>query len=300
LVGQTPLLRLKSEPGSARIYAKFELSNPAGSVKDRIALNMILDAESRGLLKEGSPGACVVEPTSGNTGVGLAMVCAVRSYRCVLVMPEGLPARRYALPKAYGAELVLTPFELGMKGAVDKAQELLAANPGWFCPMQFNNRANPAMHRKTTGQEILKALASKGGVDALVAAVGTGGTLTGLAEALKRKYPKLKVVAVEPASSAVLSGGPAGPHKIQGIGAGFVPAVLNLKLVDQVITVTDKDALESAAALARQEGILAGISSGANAWAARKVAASLGKGKNVVTVLCDRGEAYLDEEGHWD
>jgi cysteine synthase A len=297
LIGLSPMVRLKCEGAAcARVYAKFELANPGGSVKDRIALSMLLEAESRGLLQ--GPQACVVEPTSGNTGIGLAMVSAVKGYRCVLVMPEGLPKKRYALPKAYGAELVLTPFELGMKGAVDKAQRLLEENPGWFCPMQFSNRANPAMHRKTTAQEILKAF--KNGVDAFVAGVGTGGTLTGVAQVLKKKNPRVRVVAVEPKGSAVLSGGAPGPHRIQGIGAGFVPAVLNMRLVDEVIQVTDTDALATAKSLARSEGLLVGVSSGANAWAARQVARKLGKDKIVVTLLCDRGEPYLTDDGEWE
>ena len=298
LIGSTPLLRLKSqeEPGGAKIYGKFELANPGGSVKDRIALNMLQEAEARGLLKAGS--GTVVEPTSGNTGVGLAMVCAVKGWRCVLVCPEGLPIRRLAMLKAYGAEVRQTPFELGMKGAVDEVQRLIGANKGWFSPMQFSNRANPAIHKKTTAPEILKAL--KGAVDAFVAGVGTGGTLSGVGEVLKKKRPSAKLVAVEPEGSSVLSGQAAGPHRIQGIGAGFVPAVLNLKLIDEIIRVKDKDAFATARALARKEGLLVGISAGANVWAARQLAGRLGKNKNVVTVLCDRGELYLNEEGEFE
>ncbi len=295
LVGRTPLLRLKSqEPaGGAKLYAKFEMANPGGSVKDRIALAMLAEAESRGALKPGQ--GTVVEPTSGNTGVGLAMVCAVKGYRCVLVMPEGLSPRRYAVLKAYGAQLLLTPFELGMKGAVDRAQALLAEHPDWFCPMQFNNRANPSAHRKTTAREILRAL--KGAPAAFVAGVGTGGTLTGVGEVLKKEDPKVRVVAVEPDGSAVLSGSLPGPHRIQGIGAGFVPGVLDLRVVDQIIRVTDADALATVSELARKEGLLAGISAGANVWAARRVAAELSPEQCVVTVLCDRGELYLNEAG---
>ena len=298
LIGATPLVRLKSQEsaGGARIYGKFELGNPGGSVKDRIALNMLAEAEARGLLKPGS--GTVVEPTSGNTGVGLALVCAVKGWRCVLLTPEGLPLRRLAMLKAYGAEIRQTPFELGMKGAVDAVQAIILENPSWFSPMQFSNRANPAIHRKTTAVEILKAL--KGAVDAFVAGVGTGGTLTGVAEVLKKKRPSTLVVAVEPEASCVLSGGAAGPHRIQGIGAGFVPAVLNMKAVDEIMKVKDREAFATARELARREGLLAGISAGANVWAAKKIAARLGKNKNVVTVLCDRGELYLNEEGEFE
>jgi cysteine synthase A len=292
LVGQTPIVRLKSfEAGGARIFAKFEAANPGGSVKDRIALNMLKEAEERGLLK----GGVIVEPTSGNTGVGLAMVAAVKGWRCVLVTPEGLPPRRLSMLKAYGAEIIQTPFELGMKGAVDKAEAILHENPSWFSPMQFKNRANPAMHRKTTGPEIFRAL--KGDLDAFVAGIGTGGTLMGVGEFLKKKKPKVRLIAVEPASSPVLAGGMAGPHRIQGIGAGFVPAVYDAALVDELISVKDSEALECAARLAKEEGLLVGISSGANVFAASRVAQSLGKGRTVATLLCDRGELYLDEEG---
>jgi cysteine synthase len=299
LIGQTPLVRLKSleTKGGGRLYGKFELANPGGSIKDRIALNMLSEAEARGLLKAGEDGT-VVEPTSGNTGVGLAMVCAVKGWHCLLITPEGLPLRRLAMLKAYGAEVRQTPFELGMKGAVDEAGLLLAQHPGWFSPMQFSNRANPAMHRKTTAQEILRAL--KGAVHGFVAGVGTGGTLTGVGEVLKKKCPLAKIVAVEPESSAVLSSGVAGPHRIQGIGAGFVPAVLNLKIIDEIVTVKDQDAFSTSRELARREGLLVGISAGANAWAASRLAASLGKNKNVVTILCDRGEIYLNDEGEFE
>lgn len=294
LVGSTPMVRLKTfEAPTTRIYAKYEAANPGGSVKDRIALNMLLEAERSGKLKAGQ--GVVVEPTSGNTGVGLAMACAVRGYQCILIAPEGLPLRRQALLKAYGAELRLTPFELGMKGAVDEAERLRRANPSWFCPMQFANRSNPAAHRKGTAQEILRAL--KAAPDAFVAGVGTGGTLTGCGEALRKKNPKLWLAAVEPEGSPVLSGGEAGTHKIQGIGAGFVPAVLRRELISEIIKVADADALGAARQLARREGLLVGISSGANAFAAGLLAKRLGRGKVIVTVLCDRGEPYLNEQG---
>ena len=295
LIGQTPLVRLKSfEKGGAKLWAKVEMANPGGSVKDRIALSMLLEAERKGRLKQGS--GTVVEPTSGNTGVGLALVCAVKGWRCVLVMPEGLPERRIFLLRAYGAEIELTPFELGMTGAIGRAEALLKQNPGWFMPMQFSNRENPAMHRKTTGPEIHKAL--EGQVHAFVAGVGTGGTLTGVAEFLRRKSKAVKVVAVEPASSPVISGGQPGPHRILGIGAGFVPPVFDRALVDRVVTVSDEDAAATARALARQEGLLCGVSSGANVFAAAQVAAAEKAGRNVVTVLCDRGELYVDESGY--
>jgi len=295
LVGRTPLVRLKSfeKAGAGRLWAKVEMANPGGSVKDRIAQGMLKEAERKGLLKAGV--GTVVEPTSGNTGVGLAMVCAVKGWRCVLVMPEGLPQRRVALLKAYGAEIEFSPFELGMTGAIERAETLLKKNPGWVMPMQFSNRENPAVHRKTTGPEIYKAL--DGQVHAFVAGVGTGGTLTGVAEFLRRKSKAVKIVAVEPADSPVLSGGQPGPHRILGIGAGFIPPVLNLKWVDRICAVQDSEAIETARLLARREGLLCGLSSGANVFAASQVAAAEKSGRNVVTVLCDRGELYLDENG---
>jgi cysteine synthase A len=296
LIGQTPLVRLKSfeKAGGAKLWAKVEMANPGGSVKDRIALGMLAEAERKGRLKQGS--GTVVEPTSGNTGVGLAIVCAVKGWRCVLVMPEGLPERRIALLKAYGAEIVMTPFELGMTGAIERAESLLKQNPAWFMPMQFSNRDNPAMHRKTTGPEIFKAL--EGQVSAFVAGVGTGGTLTGVAEFLRRRLKTVKIVAVEPLLSPVLSGGQAGAHRIVGIGAGFVPPVLDRRLIDKVIAVSDGDAAATSRALAAKEGLLAGISAGANVFAAAQVAAAEKSGRNVVTVLCDRGELYVDENGY--
>jgi cysteine synthase A len=295
LIGQTPLVRLKSfeRPGGARIWAKVEMGNPGGSVKDRIALGMLREAERKGRLKPGA--GTVVEPTSGNTGVGLAMVCAVKGWRCVLVAPEGLPERRIAFLKAYGAELILTPAEQGMTGAIEKAENLLKENPGWIMPMQFSNRDNPATHRKTTGPEIFKAL--DGQVHAFVAGVGTGGTLTGTGDFLKRRLKSVKIIAVEPESSAVLSGGQPGPHRILGIGAGFIPPVLDRELLDRVITVADADAVATTRALALREGLLCGVSSGANVFAAAQVAAAEKTGRNVVTVLCDRGELYMDDRG---
>ncbi len=295
LVGRTPLVRLRSfeRPGGARLWAKVEMANPGGSVKDRIALAMLKEAERKGRLKPGK--GVVVEPTSGNTGVGLAVVCAVRGWRCVLVMPEGQPQRRIGLLKAYGAEIESTPFELGMPGAIERAEALVKSNPGWFMPMQFGNRENPAAHRRTTGPEIFKAL--DGQVHAFVAGVGTGGTLTGVAEFLKRKAKGARIVAVEPALSPVLSGGQPGAHRIHGLGAGFVPPVLDLRLVDSVVAVADADAVEAARNLARREGLLCGISSGANVRVASEVAAAERPGRNVVTVLCDRGELYLGDDG---
>ncbi|MDN5331649.1 MAG: cysteine synthase [Tepidanaerobacteraceae bacterium] len=294
LIGSTPMVRLSklSPEGGATIAAKLESFNPGGSVKDRIAYNMILDAEKKGILK---PGSTIVEPTSGNTGIGLAMVCAVRGYRLILVMPASMSIERRRLLKAYGAEFVLTPPELGMKGAVEKALELTREIKDSFMPQQFENPANPEIHEKTTALEILEQTA--GNLDAFVAGVGTGGTITGVARVLKKEIPKLKIVAVEPASSPVLSGGKPGIHKIQGIGAGFIPKVLDLDLVDEIITVTNEEAFETTHELSTKEGILAGISAGAAVFAARKVARNLRPGNLVVTVLPDTGERYLSVEG---
>ncbi|MDD4569692.1 MAG: cysteine synthase A [Tepidanaerobacteraceae bacterium] len=293
LIGMTPMVKLKrlSPESGATIAAKIESFNPGGSIKDRIALNMIKDAENRGILK---PDSVVVEPTSGNTGIGLAMVCAVKGYRLILVMPASMSVERRKLLKAYGAEFILTPPEQGMKGAVDKASELKRTN-GYFMPMQFDNPANPAAHETTTACEILMQTGSK--LDAFVATIGTGGTFTGVAKVLKSKIPHIKIIAVEPASSPVLSGGAPGPHKIQGIGADFVPKVLDTDLIDQIIAVTDEDAYKSVRQLSTKEGILAGISSGAAVYAAQKVAKDLEPGKLVVTILPDTGERYLSVEG---
>ena len=289
VVGNTPLVRLNRvvPDGSAEVLAKLESANPAGSVKDRIALNMIEDAEARGELK---PGVTIVEPTSGNTGIGLAMVAAVKGYHLILTMPEDMSAERRKLLSRFGAELVLTPAIEGMSGAVFKAQEL-AEKHGYFMPQQFNNPANPEIHRRTTAQEILKA--TGGRLDAFVAGVGTGGTITGVGEVLKQHDPKILIVAMEPARSAVLGGGKAGLTGIQGIGASFVPSVLNPEIYDELIAVSDEDAYAMTARLTKEEGLLVGISAGANVLAALQVAAKLGQGKRVVTMLCDTGERYL-------
>ncbi len=297
LIGRTPLVRLNrlSPEGGASIYGKLESANPGGSVKDRICLNMIDEAERQGRLK---PGATIVEPTSGNTGIGLALVAAVRGYKLILVMPESMSMERASLLSSYGAQLVLTPAWEGMKGSIKEAETIVGQNPDYFMPDQFSNPANPAMHRKTTAPEIWDAL--DGNIDAFVAAVGTGGTITGCGEVFKQRRPAVKVVAVEPAGSPVLSGGEPGPHKIQGIGAGFVPAVLNRSVLDGVLTVTDDEAYQMAKLLAKKEGLLVGISAGANVFAAQKVAAELGPGKNVVTILCDTGERYISIEKYFN
>ena len=288
LVGNTPLVRLQKLPasGAAQIWAKLERFNPGGSVKDRIAKSMIEAAEDAGMLE---PGGVIVEPTSGNTGIGLAMTAAVKGYGLILVMPEGLSAERSALLRAFGAKVELTPRKMGMKGTIARAEEL-ARQHGYFLPLQFSNPANPEIHRRTTAAEIL---AQVGHLDAFVAGVGTGGTITGVGEILKDSLPGVEIVAVEPAGSAVLSGDSPGKHKIQGIGAGFVPEVLNTDAIDEIIQVTDENAARTARRLAREEGILAGISSGAAAWAAMQVAQRLGKDKVVVTLLPDTGERYL-------
>ena len=296
-IGHTPLVRLNrlSPPGGATIYGKAEFYNPGGSVKDRICLNMIDEAEHKGLLK---PGGTIVEPTSGNTGIGLALVSAVRGYKLILVMPEGMSLERASLLSSYGAQLVLTPAREGMRGSIKEAESILEHNPEYFMPNQFSNPANPAIHRKTTALEIWEALDGK--VDAFVAAVGTGGTITGCGELFKEKNPSVKVIALEPAGSPVLSGGEPGPHRIQGIGAGFVPKVLNRSLIDEIMTVTDEEAYQTTKQLARKEGLLVGISAGANVFAAQKVAESLGPNKNVVTILCDTGERYLSIEKYFN
>jgi cysteine synthase A len=291
LVGNTPLVRLRHLPseGSAEVWAKLEAFNPGGSVKDRIAKAMIEEAEASGVLK---PGGAIIEPTSGNTGIGLAMVAAVKGYRLILVMPETVTAERSALMRAYGADVVLTPGANGMKGAIAEAEEM-ARKHGYFMPLQFSNPANPEIHRRTTAAEIL---AQAGHLDAFVAGAGTGGTITGAGEILKDTLPDIQIVVVEPAGSPVLSGGSPGKHKIQGIGAGFVPEVLNAGVIDEIIQVTDENAAETTRRLAREEGILAGISSGAAAWAAVQIAQRLGPGKVVVVVLPDTGERYLSTE----
>jgi cysteine synthase len=297
LIGNTPLVRLNrlTKSGSATIYGKVEFFNPGGSVKDRICLSMINEAERQGKLK---PGGTIVEPTSGNTGIGLALVAAVRGYKLILVMPESMSMERASLLSSYGAQLVLTPAWEGMKGSIKEAESILAQNPSYFMPDQFSNPANPAIHKLTTALEIWDALEGK--IDAFVAAVGTGGTITGCGEVFKGKNPEIKIIAVEPATSPVLSGGDPGPHKIQGIGAGFIPKVLNRKILDRVITVTDDEAYQTAKQLSKKEGLLVGISAGANVFAAQKIADELGPGKNVVTILCDTGERYISIEKYFN
>lgn len=288
LVGKTPLVKLNrmGNADSADIYLKLEYFNPGSSVKDRIALAMIEAAEKTGDLKEGST---IIEPTSGNTGIGLAMIAAAKGYKAVLVMPDTMSMERRNLLRAYGADLVLTPGAEGMKGAIAKAEELSAQN-GWFMPQQFNNEHNPEVHRLTTGPEIADAFDR---VDAFIAGIGTGGTITGVGSVLKERFPGVKIVAVEPADSPVLSGGQPGPHKIQGIGAGFVPKVLDTDVYDEIIQVSNEDAYDLARRAAREEGILGGVSSGAAIFAALQVAEQLGKGKTVVAVLPSNGERYL-------
>ena len=293
LIGGTPLVELKNYEAEnkleATILAKLEYFNPAGSVKDRIAKAMLDDAEAKGLLK---PGATIIEPTSGNTGIGLASVAAARGYKIILTMPETMSVERRNLLKAYGAELVLTDGAKGMKGAIEKANELAAATPGSFIPGQFVNPANPAIHRATTGPEIWAD--TDGKVDIFVAGVGTGGTLTGVGEYLKSQNPNVKIVAVEPAGSPVLSKGVAGPHKIQGIGAGFVPDTLNTKIYDEIIPVENEDAFITGRTIARKEGVLIGISSGAAVYAATVLAQRPeNKGKTIVALLPDTGDRYL-------
>ena len=293
LIGKTPLLELthieKEQQLEARILAKLEYFNPAGSVKDRVALAMIQDAEQRGVLK---PSSVIIEPTSGNTGIGLASVAAARGYRIIIVMPETMSVERRQIMKAYGAELVLTDGAQGMKGAIAKANELAAQIPDSFVPGQFVNPANSAIHRTTTGPEIWED--TDGNVDIFVAGVGTGGTVTGVGEYLKSQCPKVKVVAVEPATSPVLSEGHAGPHKIQGIGAGFVPDVLNTKVYDEIIPVSNEDAFATGRLIGHKEGVLVGISSGAAVWAAIELAKRPeNKGKTIVVLLPDTGNRYL-------
>ena len=290
LIGHTPLVRLARITGDkgAEVCGKLESSNVAGSVKDRPALSMILAAEQSGTLATGST---VVEATSGNTGISLAMICAVRGYRCVIVMPEDMTAARRYLLKSYGAEVVLTAAEDGMAGAVEQAERLLKTTPGSLMCGQFENPANPDIHAKTTAEEIWEATGGK--VAALVAGVGTGGTLTGVGRVLKERNPTLRVVAVEPRASSVLSGGKPGLHGIQGLGAGFIPAVLDTDLIDEVITVTDLAAERMTKRLAREEGLLLGPSSGANVHAAFEVSRRMRAGERVVTILCDGGERYL-------
>jgi len=291
LIGNTPLVKLNKLPGAgdAEVWAKLEGFNPGGSVKDRPALAMIEDAEKKGLLKKGMK---IVEPTSGNTGIGLAMVAAFKGYPVILTMPESMTLERRRLLEAYGAELVLTPADKGMKGAIAKADEILASGKEYFKPDQFGNPANPQVHRRTTAKEIITQMGAKK-IDAFVAGVGTGGTITGVGEVLRKKFKDILIFAVEPAASPVLSGGQPGPHTIQGIGAGFVPEILNTRVYDEIIQVTNDQAADTARRLAHEEGLLVGVSSGAACWAALQVAARLGKDKRVVVVFPDVGERYL-------
>jgi cysteine synthase A len=275
-------------PEDAEVWAKLEGFNPGGSVKDRIALSMIEAAENEGRL---NPGGTIIEPTSGNTGIGLALIAAVKGYRLFLTMSETMSLERRQMFGAYGAETVLTPGERGMLGAVEEAEIILKKNPDYFMPMQFENPANPDIHRRTTAPEIIETLGPQ--IDGFVAGVGTGGTMTGTGEVLRENNSNILIAAVEPAASPVLSGGDPGPHKIAGIGAGFYPGVLNTKIYDEVIPVTDEDAISMAGRLAKEEGLLAGVSSGAATWAAVKVAGKLGSGKKVVVIFPDRGDRYL-------
>lgn len=293
LIGGTPLVRLNrlAQEGSADIYLKLEYQNPGSSVKDRIAISIVEEAERKGLLK---PGGTIVEATSGNTGIGLALVAAAKGYKAVIVMPETMSLERRNLLRAYGAELVLTPGSEGMNGAVKKADEILKENPDYFPSEQFKNQANVKIHRETTGPEIVEVIESIGGpLDAFVAGIGTGGTITGAGEVLKSKYPDVKIYAVEPAASPILAGGKPGPHKIQGIGANFIPEILNQDIYDEIIHVENDEAFETARRVAKEEGVLSGISSGAAVFAALKVAKDLGPGKKVVVIIPSNGERYL-------
>jgi len=288
LVGQTPIVKLNRlvDENSADVYLKLEYFNPGSSVKDRIGLAMIEAAEEQGLIK---PGDTIIEPTSGNTGIGLAMIAAAKGYKAVFVMPETMSLERRNLLRAYGAELVLTPGPAGMKGAIAKAEELVKEH-GYFLPQQFKNQANPEVHRRTTGREIVEQMDQ---LDAFVSGIGTGGTITGAGSVIREKFPEAKIIAVEPKDSPVLSGGNPGPHKLQGLGAGFVPDTLNTNIYDEVIQIGTEEAFEASRRAAREEGILGGISSGAAISAALKVAKELGKGKKVLAIIPDNGERYL-------
>jgi cysteine synthase A len=293
LIGDTPLVRLNKvvPEDSAEIYVKLEYFNPGSSVKDRIALSIINEAEKEGRLK---PGDTIIEATSGNTGIGIAMVAAARGYKAILVMPDTMSLERRNLLKAYGAEIVLTPGSEGMKGAIQKARDIVEKYPNYFQALQLDNPANVKIHQDTTGPEIIEAIESLDGkLDGFVAGIGTGGTITGAGEVLRRHFPDIHIAAVEPAASPVLSGGSSGPHKIQGIGAGFVPSILNTEIYNEVIQVTNEDALETSRLVAREEGILGGISSGAAIYAALQLAEKLGRGKRIVAVIPSNGERYL-------
>jgi cysteine synthase len=289
LIGETPIVRLNNivDDNSADIYVKLEFMNPGSSVKDRIALAMVAAAEKEGLLNEGDT---IIEPTSGNTGIGLAMVAAAKGYKAILVMPDTMSQERRNLLRAYGAKLVLTPGAEGMKGAINKAEELQKEH-GYFMPQQFNNEANPEVHEKTTGKEIISQMSE--GLDAFIAGIGTGGTITGAGRVLKEHFKDIKIYAVEPATSAVLSGEKPGPHKIQGIGAGFVPKILDTHIYDKVLQIENEEAFETAREIATTNGILGGISAGAAVAAAKKIAKELGKGKKVLAIFPDNGERYL-------
>ena len=288
LVGQTPIVKLNRlvDENSADVYLKLEYFNPGSSVKDRIGLAMIEAAEEQGLIKQGDT---IIEPTSGNTGIGLAMIAAAKGYKAIFVMPETMSLERRNLLRAYGAELVLTPGPAGMKGAIAKAEELVKEH-GYFLPQQFKNQANPEVHKRTTGKEIVEQMDQ---LDAFVSGIGTGGTITGAGSVIREKFPEAKIIAVEPKDSPVLSGGNPGPHKLQGLGAGFVPDTLNTNIYDEVIQISTEEAFEASRRAAREEGILGGISSGAAISAAIKVAKELGKGKKVLAIIPDNGERYL-------
>lgn len=290
LIGETPVVQLRRliEPGMGDVYLKLEKFNPSGSVKDRAAYHMITDAEASGRLK---PGATIIEPTSGNTGIGLAMAAAVKGYEAILVMPDTMTRERISLLKAYGAQVVLTPGHEKMPGAIRRAEELLAQTPNSFMPMQFENEANPAIHRITTALEILEQM--DGQLDGFVATAGTGGTITGTGEALRERLPHIHIVVAEPAGSPVLSGGQPGPHKLVGTSPGFIPPVLNQEVYDEIMQITDEDALQTTRDLGRREGILVGPSSGAAAFAALALARKLGPGKKVLAICADSGERYL-------
>jgi len=298
LIGDTPIVKLNKivEPNMADIYGKLESFNPGGSVKDRICLAMIEEAEEQGLISPEK--SSIVEPTSGNTGIGLAMVCAVKGYRCFLTMPETMSLEKIYILKSYGAEVILTKGSEGMVGSIKKAEALLKKIPNSFMPQQFLNQANPNAHNRT-GKEIAKLFEGKK-IDAFVTGVGTGGTISGVGAILKKVYPDIKIIAVEPKASAVLSGEKPSPHKIQGIGAGFVPETLNRDIIDDIIQVSDHDAFKLAKRLSKEEGVFVGISAGAAVWASLKVAKNLGPGKTVITILCDTGERYFTTEQYFE